>query len=495
MNSDVQTAEEPALATRVRSAVIWRTGSQFLAQLLTWGATIIVVRMLTPGDYGLFAMSQVLMVALNFLNGHSFASSLIQEKETTKGRIAQVFGLILTMNVALAVAQWFAAPYIAAYFRQPIVEQLLHVQLLLYFLMPFIALPTILLARRLNFKAQAKVDLSGAVVGAIASLAGAYGGLGVWTLVLAPIVQQVVRAIGMTYSAKFNIFPSFNFRGIGSLITFGSALILCQFFWVIQSQSDIFIAGRILSKDNLGLYSEALFLTLLLTAKFVPSLNEVAFPAYTQLASDGGSVGYAFLRAARLLMFIAIPFYLGMSAVAEPFVALLLGPKWLGMIPLVSGLTLAMPFFALQIICSPTTNALGIPKIYILSNLAGAILFPIAFYIGSRSGEIGMVHAWQVAAPLLLCITLSLTLPVIQLSLGALLRAISPSIAAGIAMYAVVHAVAPMLTAMAPFVQLAILVPLGAAVYLGLSMMFNRSQIDELIGFAIKRDLTATPAA
>ena len=53
----------------MRSALAWRWGTQLIAQFITWGSTIIVVRLLDPSDYGLFAMSQVFVTALNFLNG------------------------------------------------------------------------------------------------------------------------------------------------------------------------------------------------------------------------------------------------------------------------------------------------------------------------------------------------------------------------------------------------------------------------------------------
>lgn len=417
--TDTDQHPEGALRSRVRSAVFWRSGSQIVAQIITWTATLIVVRLLDPHDYGLFAMSQVVLVALNFLNGHSFASSLIQQDEVTNERIAQVFGLLLLFNVILAVAQSAAAPFIAEYFRQPIIADMLHVQTLIYLITPFIALPTVLLARNLNFKAQAKADLAGAMAGAATALAGAISGAGVWTLVVAPLVQQTIRAVGLGLGAGRMPVPSFRFRGIGAILSFGSALVLCQFFWVIQSQSDILIAGRTFDPHHLGLYAEALFLTLIFSAKFIPPLNEVAFPAYTQMAREGGNVGDAFLVAARMLSFVAVPLYLGISVTAQPLVDTVMGPKWHEMVPLVAGLPLAMPFFALQIICSPTTNALGRPQIYVCSSLAGAIIMPVAFLIGSQWGAQGLVHAWQAAAPLLLLVTLALTLPAIRVGWGS----------------------------------------------------------------------------
>ncbi len=490
---NMTTADPPApgFAHRVRNALIWRSGSQIAAQIVTWTATLIVVRMLDPHDYGLFAMSQVVLVALNFLNGHSFASSLIQQDEVTPRRIAQVFGLLIVFNAVLAAAQIALAPAAAAYFRQPVIADMLRVQALLYLILPFIALPTVLLARHLDFRSQAKADMAGALAGAGAALWGAYHGYGVWTLVIAPIVLQTVRAIGLALAAGRLPLPSFDFRGLHAIVAFGSALILCQFFWVIQSQSDIFIAGRSFDPHHLGLYSEALFLTLIFTAKFIPPLNEVAFPAYTQLAREGGDVGKAFVSAARLLMFVAMPAFLGMSAVAGPMVDTLMGPKWHEMIPLVAALPLAMPFFALQIICSPTTNALGMPKIYVRSSLAGAIIMPAAFLIGSNWGAQGLVHAWQVAAPLLLVVTLLLTLPVIGVRWTTLARTIAPSALAALFMAAVVWAAEARIDGIAPWAELALLVALGGALYLSAMWVFARDTVHQLLSFVTRKELVA----
>lgn len=479
---------DAGLANRVRSAVFWRSGSQIAAQILMWAATIIVVRLLNPQDYGLYAMSQVLLVALNFLNGQSFASSLIREENVTPHRIAQVFGILILMNLVLAAAQYLAAPAMAAYYSQPLIADMLRAQSLLYLVVPFIALPQVLLARELNFKAQAKADFAGAICGSATALGGAWMGLGVWTLVWAPIVQQSVRAIGLGLAARQLARPSFDFRGAGSIMTFGSALILCQFFWVIQSQSDVMIAGRSIGPHDLGLYTEALFLALIFTSKFIPPLNEVAFPAYTQLAKSGGDVGKAFVTAARMLTFIAMPLYLGIAVVARPMVATLLGDKWLEMVPIISGLAIAMPFFALQIICSPTTNALGQPKIYVRSSFAGAVIMATSFYIGSYWGSQGLVHAWQIASPSLLIVTLALTLPVIGVRAGTLFFAVLPSIAAAMAMAAIVSWSAPYLTHLPAALQLASLAAIGGVTYFALLWKFSRQTITDLYRIIVKRD-------
>jgi hypothetical protein len=97
-----------AFGSRVRRAVIWRSGSQILAQIITWGSTLLVIRLLDPSDYGLFAMTQVVLAFLAFLNGWGFASALVQSDSVDPFRIRQAFGLLLLLNALLAAIQYSA---------------------------------------------------------------------------------------------------------------------------------------------------------------------------------------------------------------------------------------------------------------------------------------------------------------------------------------------------------------------------------------------------
>jgi O-antigen/teichoic acid export membrane protein len=454
-------------ADRVRSAVFWRWGSQVLAQIITWSATIMVVRLLDPHDYGLFAMTQAVLVALNFLNGYSFATSLIQAKEVDERRVGQVFGLLILSNLILGAAQWLLAPLAAQYYGQPVVADMLRVQCLVFLTTPFIALPSALLARKIEFRNQALITLVCAVIGAAVALGLAWAGYGVWALVLAPIAGFMARAIGLTIAARLLVWPVFNFRGAREVIGFGTALTLCQLFWIIQSQSDVFIAGRSFTPHDLGLYSEALFLTLIFTGRFLPPLNEIAFPAYAELSNAGQSLAPAFLKSARLVMLLAAPLYIGLSLTAEPLVATVFGSKWLEMAPIAAGLALAMPAMVLQIVCSPATNALSLPRIYLTTSICGAVLMPVCFLIGVKFGPGGLIHSWQLAAPLLLAITLALTLPVIGVRLRELISALLPVAAASGIMAIAVILADKLAGEIASASELALLIGTGGIAYCG----------------------------
>lgn len=460
-----QTPPSGGFSDRVRAAVAWRWGSQVLAQVITWTTTIVVVRLLDPADYGLFAMTQAVLVALNFLNGYGFATSLIQAEEVTERKIGQVYGMLILTNGALAAVQFLAAPLAAEHYGQPAVADMLRIQAVVFLTTPFIAVPSALLARQLRFRGQALVNLGCAFGGAATALALAVLGYGVWSLVWAPIAVFSIRAIGLTIAAGQRIRPRFDFRGSRDIVTFGSALMLSQLFWVVQSQSDIFIAGRSFSAHELGLYSEALFVALILTGRFLPPLNEVAFPAYAELVKQGKPIGGAFVSGVQMIILVTAPLYIGLSLTAGPLVETVFGPKWLEMIPILSGLALAMPAMALQIVCSPATNALGNPRPYLYSNIAGAVIMPACFLVGVAAGPQGLVSSWQIAAPLLLAFTLAMTLPRIAVRPLELARALLPPVVGCGLMALAVMALGRLVEAFPAPAQLVLLSVFGGAVY------------------------------
>lgn len=483
--------DQSSLARQVRSALIWRSGSQIVAQLVQWSATFLVIRILAPADYGLFAMCQVVLTFMAMLNGYGLASGLIQQKQISHREVRQLFGMLIVLNVTLAIAQLSLAPLAAAYYRQPIVGDMLRVQALLYLTTPFIALPYALLSRAMDFRHQAKANITASVASASAALGGALYGLGVWTLVLAPIVLFSVRGAMMTWSARSLVWPSFDFRGAGTIARYGGVMAASQLFWFLQSQADVFIAGRSFSPHTLGIYTTSLFLTQIFVSKFVPPLNEVAFSAYARMQHDPDAIGRAFVRGVRMVMIVAMPFYMGLAATSEPLVLTMLGEKWRETAPVVHLLALAMPFMTLQVLFTPASDARGRPGIGVRNGATGAIILASAFLVGVHWGPTGMGVAWILAYPLYLSISAWRTLPVIGVRARDVAAAVAAPAFGGIAMALVVGLVDRTLPPLDAHWRLAILVPIGAAVYASWMLVFARATIREVIAIARKQPLPA----
>lgn len=493
MDEPIESTLPPAdsFADQVRRAVIWRSGSQVLAQSLQWAATFLVIRILDPQDYGLFAMTGVVMVFLNMLNGTGLATALIQRPEVTKAEIRQLFGMLLALNVMLAAIQFLAAPLAAAYYRQEQVVPLLRAQSLLYLTTPFIALPGALLSRAMDFRHQASANIAASIAGASTALTGALLGWGVWTLVSAPLMLFVVRGAMMTWSARSLMWPSFDLRGSGQLARFGGVLAAGQLFWFLQSQADVFIAGRHFSAHQLGIYTTSLFLTQIFVSKFVPPLNEVAFSAYARIQHDEAAVARAFVRGAGIVMLAAMPFYVGLAATAEPLVLIALGDKWHEMAPVVRLLAMAMPFMTLNILYTPACDAKGRPGIGVRNGAAGAAILAACFLVGVHGGAVGLGCAWIVGYPLYLAASTWRSLPVIGVRLRDLAAAIAPAVLASLAMGLVVRAADLLLPPLEVHARFATLVIIGVAAYSAWLIAFAQGTVRELLALVWLRRVQA----
>jgi O-antigen/teichoic acid export membrane protein len=485
--SETIPAAGKGLRAQVRSAVIWRSGTQVFSQLIAWVSTFLVIRILAPADYGLFAMTSVVLVLLTLFNGMGFANAVIQQRDGGEQQLRQLFGLLLLFNGALAAIQVAIAPLVADYYRQPIVADLLRFQALIYLTNPFFALGYTVLLRKMDFRRQGQVNIAAALVGALTALGGALAGWGVWTLVAAPLASFATRGFGMVLAARTLIWPSFDFRGARALADYGGILMVTQVFWFVQTQADILIAGRNFAPTQLGFYTTALFLASIFVTKVVPPLNEVAFSAYTQIQHDPDAVAANFLKSVRVIMTLAMPFCLGLAAVAEPAVRVLLGDKWLPAAPLVQLLALAMPFMTLHVLFGPATNACGRPWIGARSAIFGAVLMPLCYLAGVRFGAIGIAASWLVAWPLLTAISAIWSMPVLGLRVAQLRDALLPPVLAGIGMGLAVTLLDRALPAIPEMLRLALLVAAGGAVYGGWLLAFARGRLDEIVGLALKR--------
>lgn len=492
----VEAQRDPAFAQRVKSGVIWRSGSQLLGQLIAWTATFLVIRMLNPADYGLVAMTGVVLTFLDLFKGWGFASALVRDEKTDRHKIGQAFAMLLLLNGALAALQFAAAPLAARYFHQPMVADLLRVQALFYLANPFTALGHALLVRRLNFKAQARIDLIAAGLSACTALGCALAGLGVWTLVAAPGMLWFARATGYVVVARlWEIRPRFAFQGAGTMLRYGVAMIAVQLCWFVQSQADVFIGGRALDAHALGIYTTALFLTQIVAAKFVPPLNEVAFAAYSRIQSRPDMIQSAFLKSIRLIMLVCMPFYFGLAVTAQPLVETFLGGKWTETIQLVPVLCAAMPLMTLQILFAPATNALGRPGLSVKTGLFGAALMSTAFAAGINWGAEGLAWAWLAGMGALLAVTAELSRPVIRVSRSELFLAVAPGLGAAAAMAGVVIGVDWLTGDLGAGKKLALLVGVGAATYFACLFAFARPIVDEVLGLFRPQREARAPAA
>ena len=108
-------------------------------------------------------------------------------------------------------------------------------------------------------------------------------------------------------------------------------------YWV--RNADNLLIGKVIGSDALGLYSRAYMTMLLPTRQVTRVLSRVMFPAMSRIKNDPERTKRLYLRMIQTIALVAFPAMLGLLAVAPEFVATAYGPKWEGVVPILSSLS------------------------------------------------------------------------------------------------------------------------------------------------------------
>ena len=469
-----------SLRREVLSGLFWAGGMRLLGQVLTWAITIVVIRLLSPNDYGLLAMATVFVSFLILMAEAGLGAALVQAPEVDDFMLRGIFAAVILVDCVLFLLLVVAAPAIAQFFAEDRLVWIVRVLALQFLLGIFAVIPSAQVTRRLDFKWPSMIGLLGAMCGSLSSLGLALFGYGVWALVAGGLVTQLFNTVAINVLSPFLKWPDFSLKGARGLITFGGQVTAARVLWFLYSQADILIAGKLLGKELLGFYSVSMHLASLPVQKVSAVISQVAFPAFARSQHDPELVSRYLLKGLRVLSFVSFPVLWGISSIAREIVAVLLGSKWetavvpLQLLPLIMPLSLVSPFL------NTAFQGIGRSGVVLKNVLTACLVMPAAFWFGANWGLLGLSLAWVLGFPLVLTVNFWRMLPLVGLKLRHVLAAAAPAALAGCGMYAAVaiarHFAANRLGA--PLLMVA-LIGVGVASYAALAWIFNRTGIDE----------------
>jgi teichuronic acid exporter len=485
-----------SLTKEVLHGLKWVAGARFASQFVSWAVTIVVMRLLVPGDYGLMAMASVLLAWCAMFVEMGLAPALVQAKDTTVDQLRQAQGIFLLANGAVVAVLLAGAPLAAHFFGEPQLTALVRVMALQFVLTPFGLVSEVLLQRGLDFRARSLLDLTQSVLTAVVTLLLAWRGLGVWALVLGIQVAALWRTVAVNVVAPFPYLPRFSTKGMRGLFAFGGKISASRLLWFVFTQADTVIIGRMLGGEILGVYAVALHLASLPVQRVSGILNQVAFPA---LARDGGPVvlvARQLLRAFELVSLVAFPILWGMASTAGDIVLVFLGQHWQGAVLPLRVLALIMPFRTVVQFLPAVTDAVGRPGVALRNGIVACTLMPLAFWCGTHWGIFGVAMAWALVYPFVLLINLHRMLGVLGLTVRDVALRMLPAMLCGAVMCAAVAAVQAMLDNVADRrIALAVQVAAGALAYGLASWLLNRPMMVDLWCSVRRRNRESNQAA
>lgn len=461
------------------AALKWSTASKIAAQAVAWVVTLVVIRLLRPEDYGLMALATVFISIMATVAELGLGASIIQAKTITERELASVGGAIVLLNVGLGLIVALAAPLIGAAFADARLVDVVRVSAVMFLFNALATVPQSLAYREMRFKWLGFVELAAALVISAVTLALALANAGVWALVYGNLAGALVRTVMLVARAGF-IRPRFALRDAAHHVQFGWQMAATRMAWQLVYQLDVVIAGRLLTKEAVGIYSVSLHLANLPMQKVMNVLNQVVFPTVARMQSDPDNLRLRLLQGARLLSFVSVPMLWGISAVAPELVAVVLGERWIDAVFALQAVTLVLPLRMLSIVLASAVSAVGRVDIDLKNNLVSAVLLPVAFLIGAQWGIEGLALSWVVAVPLVFLVNFPRLGGALGLGLKSVGAAMAAPFAAGALMYGAVAAARLGLASSGDLPRFVALIAVGAVTYLAAVSLLERQILHDV---------------
>ncbi|MFQ5453974.1 MAG: lipopolysaccharide biosynthesis protein [Candidatus Zixiibacteriota bacterium] len=479
--------EDKSFRSRVVNSLIWMGTGRFAGQLISWVSTIIIIRLLSPSDYGLMAMATVFIGFLAMLSEFGITAALIQTKEIKSYEIRQIFGVVILANLAGMILTYLISPVIADFFNEDKLTTLIRFLNINYILIALYLIPHSLLIREMDFQTKAKVDITAQIGSSILMLILAFKGMGVWSLAIGAVAIHFIKMIGYNYKSSSRFYPVFRFSGAKKLIRFGLTITTEGLLYYLYMETDKVIVGRILGNQLLGVYAVASNLASMITEKILPIVTQVSFTAYSRIQHDLGKINDNLLKTTHIIAFLWFPIFYGMVGIAPEAIVVILGSKWEVIVVPFQILCLIVPFKTISVLLPPAVQAIGQPKVNMINMGITFVVMVIAFLIGVRWGIIGVCLVWVIAYPVALIVTTQRCLKALNLSLMNYLAEIKfPVIASVLMMAAILLFKKVNLVDLQPLNSLVVIVISSTIIYAGYIMTFKRSEYQKLKSFLQK---------
>jgi O-antigen/teichoic acid export membrane protein len=473
-----------------RGAAILR----LVGQIINWLSTIIVVRFISPADYGLNAMLEAPLELLALLSTFGLDFALVRSKNTEQNELRSVFGWLLLINGLLFLAYFFGGSLIADYFDEPRLESLAKVLAFVFLLAPFRVIPNALLDRNLKFKLRAFAEFIASISAAIATLVLAIMGWGVWALVIGMLISRILLAIILMILQPWFIMPALSFSAVRAMMAFGGILSLGTAIVLITDKLATLIAGPVLGAELLGIFAVTFQFALLPLAKIMPVVNPIIFPSFSKFQGQRDVAAHYLGKSLRIVSLGLFPIMIGLACVAEEFVATVLGDTWLPVAVPLALLSVVMPFRMTTSFLRPVLASMGRADLSLKSTIVALIILLPLILIGAHYGVIGLVAAMMTAELIVAFSTIRMSKAVLDISFTTIALSYRPAIVSSAVMATCLLGAKIMFESTISLGGLLIDIGVGAVIYfLTLRVFFGKS-LEDAIRLFLGRRSANSPA-
>ncbi|MDP2809176.1 MAG: oligosaccharide flippase family protein [Rhodocyclaceae bacterium] len=357
------------------------------AMAVNFVLVIILSRMLSPAEIGIFSLSAVVVGFAHVFRDFGVSAFIKQQKELTTETLRAAMGLLICASWSIAILLFLVSGTVAEYFGQDGVRPTLQVLAAGFLLIPFGAIPQAVLGRDLQVGKQAIVTATSTITYFCASIAFANAGFSYMTMAWANLINITVT--GLAYIAVrpkgMPWLPSLT--GWRKVINFGTGAMLTSSLQAIDDAIGDLMLGKLSGPHLVGLFSRANSTVNILSHIARPTIEYTALPYLSRVHHSGADLSIEVRRAVTYLTGIYWPALLAIGFFATDIVALLYGSNWLEASAAIPWLCIAIGTQITFSLLRPALTGMGHPYL-IAVPLAWCVLFKVALVLTLFNGSL-----------------------------------------------------------------------------------------------------------
>jgi PST family polysaccharide transporter len=460
-------------------SVAWSGAGRWLPQLVSWPATIVIARMLSPADYGLVVLVRVYTDFIGMLTEAGLGSAVTIAPEMDDDRAGQLHTLSMIMGAIAVVVSCLIAYPLRNFYKHPGLEWVVLALSGIFIIEAAGVVPNGLLRREFRYKSLAIADWVRTAADLTIELTMAFLGFGYWTLI-AGYLGGAIAWQAVVISSRRVAFRRVRLADVRSTLRTMGHMATQAISGFTVTNSDVMIAGRLFSTGIVGAYSFASQLAAVPNAKITSLVANVTPTLFREVRTDLPLLRRYVLLVMQALSVVVLPAFIGIALVAPDFALGVLGPKWGAMTVPLQFLALSAAVQSLFTVIPQVLWAIDRGRVVTRFWLVSlAVLPPLFFVLGRTYGVNGLAAAWLIGAPLHALPRARIALRAIELSPGAYLRNLWPALSSSAVMAVVVVGVQHLAGAAGwpPVARLVIAGVVGAVTYLGALMLFHGTRV------------------
>lgn len=317
-----------SVAVRVGRGAAWGLLNNSVLRLGSLVSGIVLARLLSPADYGVYAVALVALTLLQSFNELGVSLALVRWDGDVRRFAPTVMTVATVSSLGLYAAAFLAAPTFCAAMGSPTATFVLRLMCLAVIVDGIATVPIGLLNRHFRQRERFAGDAASFTVSTGLTIALAVAGVGPASFAYGRVAGAVVGTVIYTWLAPLLVRPGWSREQAGRLLRFGLPLAGASLLVLSVSNVDNIIVGGSLDAASLGVYLIAFNLSSWPLTVFAEAARRVALAGFSRLAADLPDLERSFSRGMALLMTATVPLCALLASYADPLIRLLYGDPW-----------------------------------------------------------------------------------------------------------------------------------------------------------------------